>query len=156
MKLFKKGAALVLAVLLVLSLAGCAGKGNGTLTEKEDKEKLISVLDDIANNVRPGSAGSMLTSIRIAADLVSWAASSNMTKMEAAKVAAEWLKQQPEADREVLQEKLKSVAEAYGKIALDGAKDLLQDAGVREKLADLTGNLQETVEAILNEVQKNH
>lgn len=154
MKLFKKGVALVLAVMLVLSLAGCAGKGNGTLNEKEDKEKLIAVLDAIANNVRPGSTGSMLTSVRIAADLVSWAASSNMTKMEAAKVAAEWLKQQPEADREVLKEKLKSVAEAYGRIALDGAKELLQDAGVQEKLGELTGGLKELVETVLDEIQK--
>lgn len=154
MKLFKKGVALALAVMLVLSLAGCAGKGNGVLDEKEDKEKLLAVLDAIANNVRPGSTGGMLTSVRIAADLVSWAASSNMTKMEAAKVAAEWLKQQPEADREVLQEKLKSVAEAYGRIALDGAKDLLQDAGVREKLGELTGGLKDMVETVLNEVQK--
>lgn len=155
MKQLRRGMTFLLAVVLMLSLAACAGKGNGILEEQEDKEKLIHVLDEIADNSRSGSGGT-LSSVRIAADLVSWAASSNMSKSEAAKVAAEWIKQQPEADREVLKEKLKGVVNAYSKIALDGAKDLLKDAGVQEKLGNLTGSLKDTVEAVLNEIQKNH
>lgn len=154
MNQLKKITALILTAALVVALTGCAGKGNGTLGEKEDREKLVSILDDIANQIRPGSAGNGLVAVRIAADLVSWAASSNMSKTEAAKVATDWVKQQPEADKEVLKEKLQSVSQAYGKIAVDGAKDLLKDAGVKDKLAELTGNLRNLVDSVLNEMQK--
>lgn len=152
----KRFTALITAAVLVLALTGCAGKGNGTLSEKEDKAKLISILDDIADSKRSGSESGTLNSVRIAADLVSWAASSNMSKTEAAKVAADWLKDQPEADREVIKEKLKGVAEAYGKIAVDGARELLEDTGLQKKINDFSGNLKDTVEAVLNEVQKNN
>lgn len=145
----RKFLSILLAAALLLSLTGCAGKGNGTLSQEEDTAKLYKILDDIAANVRPGSAGNGLTSVRIAADLVSWAASSNMSKKEAAEAMAKWYKDQPQEVKDAYKEQLQQVAEAYAKIALDGAKDMLESAGVKGTFNNLSDKLKETVEAIL-------
>lgn len=145
----RKITSLLLAAALLLSLTACAGKGNGTLTEDEDTRKLNAVLDDIAANVRPGTAGSTLTAIRIAADLISWAASSNMSKKEAADAVAQWYKDQPQEVKDAYKEQMGQVAQAYGRIALDGAKELLEDAGVKNSVTEMSDKLKETIESIL-------
>lgn len=149
MKFMRNVLLLVLTAALVLSLAACAGKGNGTLSEEEDVKKLTGILDDIAANVHPGTAGSSLVSVRIAADLVSWAASSNMSKKEAAAVVSQWMKDLPEEQKQAFKDQMKQVAVSYGRIALDGAKDLLEAAGVNDTISELSGKLKDTVEAIL-------
>lgn len=141
-------AALLLAAVL-LSLTACSAAG-GELTDEKDREKLISLLDDIADNVRPGTAGSKMTTVRIAADLVSWAASTKMTKSQAAGVVGEWLKEQSPEIRDAFREKLGRVAEAYGDLAREEAKDLLESAGVQETVSDLSGRLKDMVEAVLD------
>lgn len=141
-------AAFLLAAML-LSLTACGTAGSEP-TDEQDKEKLLSLLDDIGENVRPGTTGSGLTAIRIAADLVSWAASTNMTKSQAAGIVGSWLKEQSPEIREAFREKVSQVAEAYGKIAREEAKDLLESAGVQETVSDLSSRLKDMVEAILD------
>lgn len=147
MKYVKTAAAVLLIAAMVLSLAACSA--GSTPEDSKDKQRLISLLDDIAENVKPGSAGNKLTAVRIAADLVSWAASTEMTKQEAAQVVAQWLKEQSPELRDAFVEKLSSVASAYGKIAADEAKELLEDANIQETVASVSGRLKELVEAIL-------
>lgn len=140
-------AAFLLAAML-LSLTACGTAGSEP-TDEQDKEKLLSLLDDIGENVRPGTTGSGLTAIRIAADLVSWAASTNMTKSQAAGIVGSWLKEQSPEIRNAFREKVSQVAEAYGKIVREEAKDLLESAGVQETVSDLSSRLKDMVEVIL-------
>lgn len=155
MKRIQKITALLLVIVMLFSLTGCAGKGKGVLNEKDDKAKLYEILDEILENVRPGTAGSRLAAIRSAAKLVSWAAASNMSKKEAAEAVTEWVKELPRETRAEFAEHAKSVAEAYGKLASDGAKELLQDAGVKSKLAEITGQMGDLIGTILETLSKN-
>lgn len=153
MRKLKKITALLLVLAMLLSLTACAGKGKGTLSAEEDKAKLHAVLNDILNNMHPGTTGSTLTSIRIAADLVSWAASSNMSKKEAAEAVMKWIRDLPQEQKDEFKNQMKQVAEGYAQIATDGAKSLLESAGVKGKLADLTDKLKEIVDTVIKSVE---
>lgn len=153
MNRLKKYTALLLAFAMVLSLTACAGKGNGTLTPEEDKAKLYAILDDILDNIHPGTSGSKLTGVRIAADLVSWAASSNMSKREAGEAVMEWVKDLPQDKKDDFKAQVRHVADGYAEIVKDGAKSLLESAGVKGKLAELTDKLKETIEIVLKSIE---
>lgn len=150
----KRIVSVLLLISLLLTLTACAGKGKGTLQEDEDKAKLIGILNDIADNYHPGTAGSSLTSIRIAADLVSWAASSNMSKKEAAGVVGEWLKEQSPEIKEAFKEKASQIAESYGKIIKNEAEGLLESAGVEKDFSNLGSRMKEIAQAVIDAANK--
>lgn len=144
----KKLTAIILILALVLSCAACSG-GNTSKKELDDKAKLHAILDDISDSVKPESSSGLLTSVRIAADLVSWASSTKMSGKEAAAAVSEWVQNQPEETKEAFKAKMKSVAEAYGKLALDGAKELAEEAEEKIKDGTLTDQVKAILEAIL-------
>lgn len=141
-----KTTALLLALVLLLSACG----GTAKPTEpKDEQEALYAVLDEIMENIRPGTAGSTLSSVRTAAKLVKWASTTKMTKEEAASAVTQWLKTQSPELQQLFREKLTHVAESYGEILKDGAKDLLETAGVEDDLSNLGSRLKDLVETIL-------
>lgn len=144
----RKFTALLLAVLMVLSLSGCSFLAKER-TAQEDREALIRILDDLSANMHPGTAGSSLTSARLAADLIGWATTTKMDKSEAAAIVMEWLKEQSPEIRAAFREKINSVADTYGTIIRDSAADLLKAAGVEKDLSNLGSRMQEIVEEIL-------
>lgn len=148
MKIFTKTICLTLAAVLLLSLTGCGFIGKER-TQDEEKEQLLAILSDLSNNLHPGTAGSSLTSVRLAADLVTWAATAKMDKKEAAEIVMNWLKEQSPDIRRAFQEKVESVSESYGKIIRDGASDLLNAAGIKKDTSNLGSRLKELVETIL-------
>lgn len=149
MHFLRKFAASVLTAALVISLVGCAAPGAAKPAEQTDREKLYAILDDIAANVQPGTTGSFLRAVGIAARLVRWARATEMTKQEAAQAVVEWLKDQPQETKDTFRESMKQIAEAYTQMAVDGAKDLLESAGVSGTLGEITDRLKEIVEAVL-------
>lgn len=151
MQLLRKTVALILICVLVLSLTACAP--GGKKDDRTEREKLIGILDDIKENVHPGTAGGTLRAMRTAADLISWASSTTMKKSEAAKVVKEWLKEQSPEMREVLQEKLEQVAEACGSIIREEAKGALESAGVEEKFSDISSRVKDLVDSVLEELR---
>lgn len=146
----KRILSIFLLLSLLLSLTACAGKGNGTLKEDEDKEKLVKILNDIADNYHPGTTGSSLTSVRIAADLVSWAASSNMSKSEAAAVVKDWLKEQSPEIKAAFKEKASQIAESLSKIVKDEAEDMLEAAGVEKDFSNLGSRIKEIAQSVID------
>lgn len=141
--------------LFALLLAGCgtAAEKPETTGENPDRDRLITILDDIGQNLHPGTAGSSLTAIRITADLVSWAASTQMTKSEAASTVGDWLKGQSPEIKEAFQEQISSIASSFADIAKDGAKDALESAGVEKDLSNLGSRLKELVQAVIDAAQ---
>lgn len=131
---------------MLLSLAACGTRGQEKTAEQE---KLIAILDDAVENLHPGTAGSMLRAIRVAAALIKFAGKTDMTKQEATKTVTEWMAEQSEEKQDVIREQLQEVGEAYGKIALDGAKELLKDAGESDALGEMSDQLKGIVESIL-------
>lgn len=149
MQSLRKLSALLLAAALILSLAGCAAPAGSGAAEQTDQEKLYAILDDIVANVQPGTTGSFLRAVGVAAKLVKWAKETEMSKQEAAQAVMQWLKDQPQETKDAFRDSMKQIAEAYGRMAVDGAKDLLESAGVPDSLGEMTDRLKEIVEAIL-------
>lgn len=148
MKLFSKLMSLALCVVLLCSLSACAGFGSQR-TADSDREQLQAILNDLANNLHPGTAGSSLTSARLATDLLTWAATTKMDKKEAAAIVGEWLKEQSPEIRSHFQEKITSISDTYGRILKDGAADLLKSAGIESDFSNLGTRLKELVDAVL-------
>lgn len=145
----RKMTALLLLAAMLLGLAGCSFPGSGTVDASE-KEELMRILDELSENLHLGTAGSSLTSARLAAELILWASTTTMDKKEAAAIVAEWLQEQTPEIQKAFQEQIASVSESYGQIIKDGAADLLEAAGVEEDLSNLGSRLKELVEAVLN------
>ena len=145
----RKMTALLLLAAMLLGLAGCSFPGSGTVDASE-KEELMRILDELSENLHLGTAGSSLTSARLAAELIVWASTTTMDKKEAASIVAEWLQKQSPEIQKAFQEQIASVSESYGKIIKDGAADLLEAAGVEEDLSNLGSRLKELVEAVLD------
>ena len=145
----RKMTALLLLAAMLLGLAGCSFPGSGTVDASE-KEELMRILDELSENLHLGTAGSSLTSARLAAELILWASTTTMDKKEAAAIVAEWLQKQSPEIQKALQEQSSSVSESYGQIIKDGAADLLEAVGVEEDLSNLGSRLKELVEAVLD------
>lgn len=147
MTAMKRILALMLMAVLMLTMTACAGSNSEK--EKTEKEKLIAILEDASANVQPGTSGSGLRAAKSAVALITFASKTDMTSKEAAAVVKEWLGGQSDDIKDSFREKMQQVAEAYGQIALDGAKDLLEAAGEQSTVTEITGKLKEIVEEIL-------
>lgn len=142
----KRIIAFVLLAAMLISLTACGAHSQEETTEQE---KLIAILDDAVANIHPGTAGSMLRAIKVAVALIKFAGKTDMTKQEAAKTVTEWMAEQSAENQDVIREQLQEVGEAYGKIALDGAKELLKNAGESDNLGEMSDQLMGIVESIL-------
>lgn len=147
MKFIHKAIAGFLAALLVFSLAGCSV--GGTRTDAEDRAQLMAILNDLSSNMHPGTAGSSLTSARLATNLIVWASTTKMDKKEAAGIVLDWLREQSPEIQAAFREKISSVSDSYSRILKDGASDLLASAGINQDLSNLKPRLKEIVESIL-------
>lgn len=148
MKLFQKLTAVCLLLTLLVSLTACGM----TVKEKSsdaDRQKLQAILNDLSNNLHPGTAGSSLTAAQLTAELLAWAATTKMDKKEAAGIVAEWLKEQSPEIQAAFQEKMQSVSNTYGQVLKDGAADLMESAGINKDFSNLGSRLKELVGAVL-------
>ena len=109
---------ILLSAALLLSLAGC------TLLEKPeskeaDKAQLRALLDQVAENIK--EARSPIPA-DLAADFVSWASTTQLTKEETAQVVSDWLAAQSPSIRLAAEEKLNAVMDSLGQLLKDGAE----------------------------------
>ena len=109
---------ILLSAALLLSLAGC------TLLEKPenkeaDKSQLRALLDQVADNMKEARSP---ISADLAADFVSWASTTQLTKEETAQVVSDWLAAQSPSIRLAAEEKLNAVTDSLGQLLKDGAE----------------------------------
>lgn len=150
--MIRKLTSLLLALVLVLSMSGCAGLGGSNRTAEQDKQKLYDVLDEIAGKIDPDS-DSGLNTLRIAAHLVLWASSTNMTKKEAANALSQWVKELPQEKKDSFKKQMAQVAEAYGEAAVDGARSILESVDVQGSIGEWSDELKDLVDALLEEAK---
>ena len=109
---------ILLSAALLLSLAGC------TLLEKPeskeaDKAQLRALLDQVAENMKEARSP---ISADLAADFVSWASTTQLTKEETTQVVSDWLAAQSPSIRLAAEEKLNAVTDSLGQLLKDGAE----------------------------------
>ena len=109
---------ILLSAALLLSLAGC------TLLEKPeskeaDKAQLRALLDQVAENTKEARSP---ISADLAADFVSWASTTQLTKEETTQVVSDWLAAQSPSIRLAAEEKLNAVMDSLGQLLKDGAE----------------------------------
>ena len=109
---------ILLSAVLLLSLAGC------TLLEKPeskeaDKAQLRALLDQVAENMKEARSP---ISADLAADFVSWASTTQLTKEETAQVVSDWLAAQSPSIRLAAEEKLNAVMDSLGQLLKDSAE----------------------------------
>ena len=109
---------ILLSAALLLRLAGC------TLLEKPeskeaDKAQLRALLDQVAENIKEARSP---ISADLAADFVSWASTTQLTKEETAQVVSDWLAAQSPSIRLAAEEKLNAVMDSLGQLLKDGAE----------------------------------
>ena len=109
---------ILLSAALLVSLAGC------TLLEKPeskeaDKAQLRALLDQVADNIKEARSP---ISADLAADFVSWASTTQLTKEETAQVVSDWLAAQSPSIRLAAEEKLNAVMDSLGQLLKDGAE----------------------------------
>ncbi len=139
-----------LALLMMAALlAGCGVLPENALKE-EDRQQLISLLDQIAENLHPGTAGSSLVSAGVTSELIDWAAATKMTAQETAEAVRQWLESQSEEIREAFAQQIESIGGTYAEILRDGAKGLLESAGVQQELPEMDMDLKSILNSILS------
>ena len=109
---------ILLSAALLLSLAGC------TLLEKPeskeaDKAQLRALLDQVAENIKEARSP---ISADLAADFVSWASTTQLTKEETTQVVSDWLAAQSPSIRLAAEEKLNDLMDSLGQLLKDGAE----------------------------------
>ena len=109
---------ILLSAALLLSLAGC------TLLKKPeskeaDKAQLRALLDQVAENMKEARSP---ISADLAADFVSWASTTQLTKEETTQVVSDWLAAQSPSIRLAAEEKLNAVSDSLGQLLKDGAE----------------------------------
>jgi len=93
-------------------------------------ESLNAVLDEVADNVRPGTAGTGLRAVACAAHLLDWAQGSSLTDDEVYSAVQCWMET---LDNDRLNNLLNSILDVYDScydLRTDNADVLLEEAGV--------------------------
>ena len=122
-------------------------------TKKESYVELDKVLDEINTEINPGTAGSGMNSIKVAAHLLNWGVGTSMTTDEIKKETISWLSDMGNSDQVEFSNKLALVYEAYNKLLSSDAEQLLESAGCTDAAYPWSDSPIETIEAIIDVVQ---
>lgn len=122
-------------------------------TKKESYVELDNVLDEINTEINPGTAGSGMNSIKVAAHLLNWGVGTSMTTDEIKKETISWLSVMGNSDQVEFSSKLALVYESYNKLLGSDAEQLLKSAGCDDAVYPWSDSPVETIEAIIDVVQ---
>ena len=96
---------------------------------KPSYKEFRSVLDEINTDIRPGTTGNGMNSIKVAAHLLNWGVGTSMTTDEIKKETILWLSDKGNSEQVEFSSKLASVYDAYQKLLGPDAKNLLEQSG---------------------------
>ena len=108
----------------------------------------LPILDEIDENVVPGTAGSSLRAVQSAVKLLDWGVNTGLGADEIGEAAAAWLAAKGD-DRALCVEKLELVDNAYQRLLTDEADDLLNDAGCADIHRFWGNEPVESIEAVM-------
>ena len=140
----RKVAAGAAAVVLSLSLAACHQTAPSSVTtvatmpesskstlasvQVQGGEELDRLLDQVEDNVFPGTAGCSLTAVRYTVDLLDWCKTAGVSDTELRADLTAWVQGK---DTVELARKFELVMDVYDRLMGDSAQDLLDAAGVQ-------------------------
>ena len=144
MYFFRKTAAGTAALVLGLSLAACHQTAPSSVTtvatmpesykstlasvQVQGGEELDRLLDQVEDNVFPGTAGCSLTAVRYTVDLLDWCKTAGVSDTELRADLTAWIQGK---DTVELARKFELVLDAYDRLMGDTAQGLLDAAGVQ-------------------------
>ena len=107
-----------------------AGLDDSSATSvKFDKTELSAILDDIEQNVYPGTAGCSLSSVPYAVKMLDWSADTELTADEIKTEINNWLADKTNDEQVEFRRKLNLINGTCEQLLGDNAKDLLECAG---------------------------
>ncbi len=132
------------ALLLALTMTACHSAPPSTVTtvatmpeetkstlaavQVQGGDELTKLLDQIEDNVFPGTAGCTLTSVQYTVNLLDWCKTAGVSDSELRGIVSNWMAGKDTAE---LSRKFELVSDTYQKLMSDTAADLLDAAGVR-------------------------
>ena len=144
MYFFRKTAAGTAAIVLGLSLAAChqtapssvttvatmpeSSKSTLAAAQVQGGEELDRLLDQVEDNVFPGTAGCSLTAVRYTVNLLDWCKTAGVSDTELRADLTAWVQGK---DTVELARKFELVMDVYDRLMGDSAQDLLDAAGVQ-------------------------
>lgn len=128
-------------------------KAQQSQAKKESYAELDKVLDEINTEIKPGTAGSGMNSIKVAAHLLNWGVGTSMTADEIKKETINWLSDKGNSDQVEFSNKMASVYKVYNRLLGSDAKQLLEGAGCDDAAYPWSDSPVETIEAIVEVVQ---
>lgn len=135
-----------------------ADENEGQKSEKQEDvntsyAELDKILDEINTDIMPGTAGSSLVSVSVAADLLDWGVGTSMSTDEIKNETVNWLSDKSDSDKADFAEKLAMVYDSYHKLLEPDAKELLEESGCGDAAYPWSDTPVETIEAIIEVVQ---
>ena len=144
MNCIRKTAAGTAAILLSLTMAAChqtapssvttvatmpeSSKSTLAAAQVQGGEELDKLLDQVEDNVFPGTAGCSLTAVRYTVNLLDWCKTAGVSDTELRADLTAWVQGK---DTVELARKFELVMDVYDRLMGDTAQDLLDTAGVQ-------------------------
>ena len=144
MNCIRKTAAGTAAILLSLTMAAChqtapssvttvatmpeSSKSTLAAVQVQGGEELDKLLDQVEDNVFPGTAGCSLTAVRYTVSLLDWCKTAGVSDTELRADLTAWVQGK---DTVELARKFELVMDVYDRLMGDSAQDLLDTAGVQ-------------------------
>lgn len=118
----------VLAILTMCALLFTAALADKT-PELYGKDQLTALLDNIVDDIRPGTAGCSLRTTARTAELMKWGMNTDLSDEEITQVAAQILEKVPDAQKAEFDEVMNDIYSTYCSLLTDADKAMLEDAG---------------------------
>ena len=162
----KKLTALILALVMTLSIAGCTADNkpdnsqssdlSQTITDESKPEintdpNLLQLLEDLVNTTQPGTAGTGLKAVKAAKDLLDWA-KDNIPEPEVISKTVEQFFEDFEYKEEAV-EAFDSICHIFDELANGKAEDLLNSVGLSMEDFEISPEVKENIEKLMDEIE---
>lgn len=121
--------------------------------KKGSYEELDKMLEEINTDIKPGTAGCEMASIKVASHLLNWGVGTSMRTEEIKDETVSWLSDKGNSEQVDFSNKLASVYDTYHKLLSSDAKELLEEAGCDDAAYPWSDSPVETIEAVVEVVQ---
>ena len=120
--------------------------------DEAEKAYLISILDDIRDNMEVGTAGSSLKAVPFGAKLLDWSLDPTMDAKAVKDVVAEWLSEQDSDKLAEINEQLMLAVNTAQALTGESGKDLMESAGFESENYPWSDAKTDIINEVLNAV----
>ena len=155
---------IVLMAVSAMALSACAKSDTSTpdssktettdtaSVDENEKAYLISILDDIRDNMEVGTAGSSLKAVPFGAELLDWSIDTTMNANETKQVVAEWLSEQDSDKLAEINEQLMLAGNTAVALIGESGKELMESAGFESENYPWTDAKTDIINSVMNGV----